>query len=398
MKKKGLPKKLRNLERLRRLNVAIVSHIFATGPALDLEEFLKSKTRSLFFVGHPFSYRKEINSFYKSYQNGKLVIEYKAIGWRLPEVLFYLKDSFYTLWWLFWQKNKFDYYIGSDNFSAFLGLILKKLGKVDNVIFYTIDYIPQRFKNPILNSLYHFFDKQCLKHCKIVWNVSPVMAGAREKHANLRENENTQQITVPLGMWYKRIPHLPFEERERYQMVFMGHLIEKQGLDVVVSAMPKIVKKFPRLKLVIMGTGDYENKLKDLVKRLKLEKFVKFTGYVEKHEDIERELARSAISVAMYKPDPKSFTNWADPGKLKNYLAAGAPVILTSVPPVAREIESEKCGIIAEYNTQDFTEKAIKILGDSRVLKRYSRNAVLWAKQFDWDVVFSDALTKTLDE
>jgi len=74
-----------NLERkLKKLNLVIASHIYATGPALDLEEFLQSKVKSLFFVGHPFSYRKKTNSFYRIYAEGELKKEHQARDWKLP--------------------------------------------------------------------------------------------------------------------------------------------------------------------------------------------------------------------------------------------------------------------------------------------------------------------------
>lgn len=383
--------------KLKPLNFIIVSHIFATGPALDLEEYLKDKVNTLLFIGHPFSYREEKNSFYRFYRDGKLIIEHKAIAWNFPDIFVYLKDAFYTFWWILKESEKYDFYIGSDNFDAFLGLILKRLGKVENVILYTIDYMPKRFKNQILNNLYHFFDRQCLKFCKIVWNVSPVMAKAREERSRLKEEECVPQIIVPLGMWYKRIPKLSFEKKKRYQLVFMGHILEKQGLDVVISAMPAILKKVPFAKLLIIGSGEYEDRLKGLVGNLKIGKNVEFAGYVEKHEDVERMVAESTISLAMYKPDPTSFTKWADPGKLKIYLAAGLPIILTSVPPVAREIETKKCGIIAEYSEKDLADKAIRLLTSIRMLKEYQKNATVWARRFDWDRVFSRALTQTLN-
>lgn len=383
-------------QELRNLNVVIISHVFATGPALDLEEYLKDKTSLLLFVGLPFSYRKDIRPFYRKYSKGTLVREYYGPGVKLPEILIYLKDTFYTFWWVLQHSSKVNYYIGSDNFSAFLGLALKKFGKVNNVILYTIDYMPTRFKNPVLNWLYHFFDRACLKHCKLIWNVSPVMAEARDKYTGIRQRDCVPQIVVPLGLWYKRIPKLEQKERERYQLVFMGHLIRKQGLDIVIRGMIKILKKFKRTKLLIMGTGDYEGHLKELVKKFKLTKNVEFTGYIEKHEDIERELARSTIAIATYQPDPKSFTNWSDPGKLKNYTGSGLPVILTLVPHVARELEEKKCGIIIDYNPDSFAKAVISLLGDRRLLNEYSNNAVKWARKFDWDIVFNKALRQTL--
>lgn len=378
------------------LKFVIVSHIFATGPALDLEEYLKSKVKTLLFIGHPFPFRKETNSFYRIYKHGRLTSKYKAFGWKLPEVLLYLKDSFYTLWWVLNFEGRFNYYIGSDNFSAFLGLVLKKIGKVDEVILYTIDYLPQRFKNPILNSLYHFFDKMCLKKCKVVWNVSPVMAQAREQFSGLKIEECTPQILVPLGMWHQRIPKLPLEEKEKFQIVFMGHILEKQGLDIVIKALPKIVKKIPQVKLLIIGTGPDEKRLKSIANKLNVDKSIEFTGYVENHEDVEKLLSKSTVSVATYKPDPRSFTNWADPGKIKNYLSAGLPVFLTKVPPVAQELAVNRCAVISEYDEGDVAEKITKFLKNRKLLKQYSKNAVVFASKYDWNKIFYRALSKSL--
>ena len=116
-------------KKLKKLDVVMVSHIFVTGAFLDLEEYLKAKVNSLLFIGHPFSFRKEINSFYRYYAKGKLRKEHKAFCFKLPEILLYCKDAFYTFWWVLTQKTKFDLYFTADNFDAYLGLWLKKLNK-----------------------------------------------------------------------------------------------------------------------------------------------------------------------------------------------------------------------------------------------------------------------------
>lgn len=384
-------------KRLKQLNVAIVSHIFATGPALDLEEYLKDKTGSLLFIGHPFVYRKEISSFYRYYQGGQLKREHKAYPWKLPEGLLYLKDAFFTLWWVLRQKKKIDFYIGSDNFSAFFGLVLKRLGKAENVILYTVDYLPKRFSNPIFNSLYHFFDKQCLIHCRVVWNVSARIAKAREDFKVLKEEEYKPQIVVPLGMWYDRIPKVSVENKDKYTVVFMGHILEKQGLDVAINALPVIAKRIPQVKLIIIGTGPYEEELKLLAKRMKIDKRIEFLGYIEKHEDVEKRLAQSTVAIAPYKPDPESFTYFADPGKIKNYLAAGLPVVLTDVPAIAKEIETKEAGIICDYKPAAFAHSIITLLADGKKLRKFSKNATRYAGSFDWNIVFHKALKASLD-
>lgn len=382
--------------KLKKLNVAIVTHIFATGPALDLEEYLKYKTNNLIFIGHPFSFSKTPNSFLRIYSRYKLIRNSQSIYIKKPDILLYLKDAFLTFWWVLTYQKKINLYIGSDGFVAFLGLLLKRLGKVDDVVLYTIDFMPKRFANPILNWAYHYFDEQCLRHCKVVWNLSDKMAEGREEYMGISREKFVPQLTVPLGIWDKRIEKLPFQKKERFQMVFMGHIIEKQGLDIVIEALPEIIKEISNVKLLIVGTGQYEDTIKRKIKRLNLSKHVLLTGYVERHEDVERMLSESMIAVATYKPDPDSFTYFADPGKIKNYLSAGLPVILTDVPPIANEIETKKCAVIVEYSKEDFAKAAIRLLSSPSLLKQYSKNAINFAGKFDWEKVFKKALNLTL--
>lgn len=381
--------------KLKRLHFVIVSHIFATGPALDLEEYLQGKVKNLLFIGHPFSFAQDKRSFYRFYQNGKFKKEHKAISLVLPQLFLNLRDVFYTFWWVL-PREKFNYYIGSDSMTAFLGLILKALGKVDNVILYTIDYMPQRFTNPLLNWLYHFFDRICLKYCKTVWNVSPMMVEAREKYDGIIRTDHAPQIVVPLGIWYKRVPKLPLSKKDKFTVVFMGHLIAKQGVDLVIKTMPKTLREIPQAKLLIIGTGDYESNLKKLVYNLKIENTVIFTGFVENHQEVEKMLAQSTVAVAMYKPDKLSFTNWSDPGKLKNYLAAGLPIFLTKVPHLAYELQEKRCGFVVPYDEKKLADEIISLLLDRRKLSEYSQNAINFAKQFDWDKVFTKALSISL--
>ena len=384
-------------KKLKKLDVVMVSHIFVTGAFLDLEKYLKTKVNSLLFIGHPFSFRKEINSFYRYYTKGKLRKEHKAFGFKLSEILLYCKDAFYTFWWVFTQKTKFDLYIAADNFDAYLGLWLKKLNKVSNVVFYTIDYIPQRFKNPFLNFLYHYFDRQCLKNSKIVWNISPNMAKAREQFVGLRLRDCVPQIVVPQGIWHNRIPKIPLRKKSKQRIIFLGHLVERQGLDLVIQAMKEVVKKIPKVELIVIGTGSYEGSLKALVKKEKLEKTVTFTGYMENDKDIEMELAKSTIAVAMYKPSKDSLTYFADPGKIKNYLSAGLPIILTNVPPVAADLEKKRCAIISDYNKSELSKHITDLLLNTHILKKYSKNAIDYASNFDYNKIYNRAFSYTLN-
>lgn len=166
---------------LERLEVAIVTHVFATGPAQELEEYIRGKVKALTFIGHPFSYAPNVRSFYLRYEYGKQVRQKKAPAYRLPQLLTYVKDLLYTTTWLISSNERFDIYFGADPLNAFTGLLLRKLKKVNKVVMYTIDYVPHRFNNSALNSLYHKLDSYGVRSSDLVWNLSFRMTEAREK-------------------------------------------------------------------------------------------------------------------------------------------------------------------------------------------------------------------------
>lgn len=383
-------------EKLKKLSIVISSHVSASGPALDLEEYLKDKAKSLLFIGHPFSAKKGTPSFFRSYGDGCVKEGCAVAGRKLPEGFVYIKEAVYTFLWVLKKKSSVDLYIGSDNFLAYLGLLLKTVGKVKKVVFYTIDYVPERFDNSILNKLYHFFDRQCVKKADIVWNLSEKIAEARKDYQGLEGDGLAEQIVVPVGIWLERTRKNRRVKREKDRIVFLGHLIKKQGLQVVIDAMAELSRKFSKAKLIIIGTGSYGPALKRRVKKNSLQEKVLFLGFIEDHKQVEKELAKASIAVATYVPIPESFTYFTDPGKIKSYLAAGLPVVLTDVPQIAKDLVKKKCGLITNYDTVSICETITELLSDETKLSRYSKNALKYASNFDWNEIFENALENSI--
>lgn len=381
-------------QKLDQLKIVIVSHIFATGPAQELESYLKSRAETLVFIGHPFSYCNEICSFLRIYERSKQTKEKKAFGWRLPGVFFYSKDFFYTFFWVLACRKKFDLYIGADNLNAFTGIILRLFGCVETVVFYTVDYIPERFDNRILNWLYHWADRFCVRHSDWVWNLSPRMVSAREKYG-VSPQHRDKQLTVPMGT--HRVNNLDFDQINRYEIAFMGHLREGQGLDFMIAALPEVLKKVPMARLLVIGTGPIEQELKTQVNSLGLGETVEFLGFVEDHNEVQDRLARSAVAIAPYADSEKTFTRYADPGKPKVYLAAGLPVIITKVPEIAYEVEKQKAGIAINYSQSELVDALVLLLTDDRLLKQLKENAIELACRYSWEKIFSEALQQYLN-
>ena len=98
----------------------------------------------------------------------------------------------------------------------------------------------------------------------------------------------------------------------------------------------------------------------------------------------------------MYDKKKDTFTYYADPTKLKDYLSAGLPVLLTEVPFNAHDLEKNNCGIIIRYDKQDISKAVITILKDQETLKIYRQNSVSYVSQFGWSKIFAEALKQFL--
>lgn len=63
------------------------------------------------------------------------------------------------------------------------------------------------------------------------------------------------------------------------QLIITGRLIERKGHHFIFNIMPKLVEKFPDIKLVVMGNGDLKGKLLQLAANLNMEEHIVFTGF-----------------------------------------------------------------------------------------------------------------------
>jgi glycogen synthase len=93
--------------------------------------------------------------------------------------------------------------------------------------------------------------------------------------------------------------------RERYgikegdlMILFLGRLVGVKGVDKLIMAMPHILTKYPKAKLVIVGVGDLQEYLQNLVRMIKMDEYVHFRFDFIPEE--ERILHYAACDVAAF--------------------------------------------------------------------------------------------------
>jgi glycosyltransferase involved in cell wall biosynthesis len=81
-------------------------------------------------------------------------------------------------------------------------------------------------------------------------------------------------------------------------ILFLGRLVGVKGVDKLIMAMPHILPKYPNAKLVIVGVGDLQEYLQNLVRTIRLDQYVQFRFDFIPEE--ERILHYAACDIAVF--------------------------------------------------------------------------------------------------
>jgi len=348
-------------------SVVIASHVFAFGTSQALKQYFERKKVPVMFVGHALF--------------GNIL----TWSWGAIDTFFILTKEVAR------KRRSFDLFVGSNNLNAFVGVICRKLRLVQKVVYFSPDYSHTRFQNRVLNYLYHWMDYYCIRNADWVWNSSsimPVDPMMRERERRgIPQKYRSKQIQVPDGTDPKEV--LPLEKVDRYLVGFVGHLREGMGVELLISSFPEIRKRLPRAKLLIIGSGPIEARLRELSKGID---GIEMTGYMGDINEVYRRLSHCAIAVAPY--EAGSISQYTDPGKVKVYLSVGLPMVISKVPQVASEIDCERCGIAVEPgNKPQLVEAITKLLSDELLLRDYRGNAIRLKEKYAWDNIFDRALS-----
>jgi glycosyltransferase involved in cell wall biosynthesis len=113
-----------------------------------------------------------------------------------------------------------------------------------------------------------------------------------------------------------------------YVVGYLGSFFYFSGIPEVVQSLAKIKNKYPNIKLLLVGGGEQESELRNLVRSYGLEDNVIFTGFID-FSDIPRYL--SIFNVGVNPMHPQDVSNFALPNKVIQYLAMGLPVVSTNL-------------------------------------------------------------------
>ena len=186
-------------------------------------------------------------------------------------------------------------------------------------------------------------------------------------------------VVIPNGVDINR-----FKPREKKEfgknLLYVGRIVPKKGLHVLLYAMKKVVEKDDEVKLRIAGKGRLLPLMKSLSKMLDIERNVNFLGYVP-DKDLP-ELYRSSDLLILPSITGESFGI-----TLLEAMASGLPVIGTNVGGIPEIIKG--CGKIVDLGKPNQLSRAIlDLLKDPERMKELGeKGRERVEKLYSWDVV-----------
>lgn len=309
------------------------------------------------------------------------------LGWlSLPALPGYLKsEQIITVFHTQWMTLPVSVY-------------MKKRGIIDN-IFLAVHGREVLFnpfeKNTFFWKVYARYRNSMLSYVDHFFPVSNYTASLLTE-----EGIDPQKIeVVPNGTDPERFYPMDEHVREELQLqqkkilLTTTRLVSRKGVDTVIKALPEIIKEHPEIVYLVVGEGDFEPQLKELVNKLNLREFVRFIGKIP-YDDLIKYYNSCDVFIMPSKteiPDVEGF------GLV--FLEANAcakPVIGSKAGGIPDAVIHEQTGLLVEEQNPGELAQAVKRLlrnpEFARELGKKGRKRVL--EEANWDRVASNILSK----
>jgi len=180
----------------------------------------------------------------------------------------------------------------------------------------------------------------------------------------------------------------PLEAR-KYDACFVGRFHYQKGVIELIDIWQIVYKKKPNAKLAMIGVGPLEKEIRNKVEKLGLPNNVDLLGF--KNGEEKYEIFKQSKIVA----HPAIY----DSGGM-----AACEAMAWGLPGVSFDLEALKTyyskGMIKTpcYDLEAFADNIIRLLKDKELYEKISKDAIDWAKGWDWDKKAEEFFNKIYHE
>ena len=220
---------------------------------------------------------------------------------------------------------------------------------------------------------------------KKIWkDAAQVIANSQGlKELALKSNPKQEIGVIYNGIETERFkPRVELKDDDKFVITpGASRLTSRKGLGYLIEAVRKLSKKYPQVKLEIMGDGEEEKmRLEGIMKKLNLKNEINFLGRIPR-EETSPYYQRADVFVLPSLNEGMS-------NAMLEALATGLPILATNTGGSKELIEEGENGyIIKKKNPQDIADKLEKLIKDPELRKKMGEASRKKALEMSWEKV-----------
>ncbi|MEW5767210.1 MAG: TIGR04063 family PEP-CTERM/XrtA system glycosyltransferase [bacterium] len=199
--------------------------------------------------------------------------------------------------------------------------------------------------------------------------ITTICQGLKDNLVKRGLNEEKIEV-IPNGVdtfkFYPRLKKRPLLEEygltHRLVVGFIGSFFKFEGLEFLVRAAPKILKRYPQTRFLLIGGGEDEENLKKTVMDLGVGKEVIFTGRVPHDQILDY---YSLIDILVYPRISTPLTNLVTGLKLLEAMSMEKAVIASDVGGNKELVKDGRTGLLFQAEeVDDLVSKCLDLIGN----------------------------------
>ncbi len=221
------------------------------------------------------------------------------------------------------------------------------------------------------NYLKHYFDK-----------IDGKIAVSRTARDSIKKYFPGEYRIIPNGIDRDRFK--AFEGiKNLYEILFVGRIEPRKGLQFLIDALPKIKREIPKAKLTIAG-GGYKNMKLNIPSEIK--DSISFLGFVAP-SDLPGIFNKASVFVS------PAISGESFGIVLLEAMATGTPVVASDIPGYRCVIDNGINGLlVSSENSKEIAAKVISLMKDKNLRETLIKGGLKSVARYSWKVVARDVL------
>jgi hypothetical protein len=358
---------------MKTVTITVINDLLTDNRVLKTAEYLAKKGYRIKIFG-----RKLQKSYPQFSENKSIKVKRLWLPFKKGK-LFYLYYNFILLIALFFSKKDIMLAIDLDTLlpNYIVSRIQNKKLVYDSHELFT--EVPELIDRPQTQKIWKKLEAAILPKLKYCYTVSPSIAEEYKKRYGI-----TFEVIRNLPYYYKvniipenfKLSHISAKGKI---LLYQGALNKARGIDLMIRTMA-ILNGYI---LVLAGSGDLEQELRELAKSLNLlNKKVFFLGRIAA-KNLKYITANSYLGLSLEEEAGLNY-KYALPNKLFDYIMAEVPQIISPLPEMKKIIETYKTGVLLNKHDENTLKETILAIKPDEY-EKMKQNCKIASKELNWE-------------